>query len=225
MEEYRLAAKLKYEREEAIREQLEQEQLEKEALAQREYEIISKKKTQLDHAIQEWDELLKGWEQEPELTLHLLHSLFQSVIVICQEIDSTYYWKSRIEDLIYKVNEWLEVRKSSLEESRELSVIMNEMITKTGLEAEIVTMDTEHDEKVALEAQLAWQDELVEQFVEPIEFPLLNHQVLPIASLTQRTGLTVMGLRNLAKMHGLPSTGLKTDLCIRLERNGLIRLV
>ena len=221
MEDYRLAAKLKYEREEAIREQFEQEQLEKEALAQREYEIISQKKTQLDHAIQEWDELLKGWEKDQELTLHLLHSLFQSVIFICQEIDSVYYWKSRIEDLIYKVNEWLEIRKSSLEESRELSFMMREMITKTGLEAEIVTMDTEHDEKVALEAQLAWQDELVEQFVEPIEY----QPVLPVASLTQRTGLTVMGLRNLAKMHGLPSTGLKSDLCIRLERNGLIRLV
>jgi hypothetical protein len=112
-----------------------------------------------------------------------------------------------------------------LEESRELSIMMNEMITKTGLEAEIVTMDTEHDETVALQAQLAWQDEPLDfPMNEPLDFPLLN-QPIPTASLTQRTGLTVMGLRNLAKMHGLPSTGLKSDLCIRLERQGLIRLV
>jgi hypothetical protein len=239
MEEYRLAAQRKYldqkkideEREEA--EQKEKEIREKEA--EQWLEQDQKERETVTRALEEWDSILLSLHDDTMLSIYMLSSLLESTLPLFTERNMMEEWKTRVVHLIERLNSIQENRTSSTEDVKAMEGIMRHMISLTGVDVQIETMDTTQDEQFAM--QLAWEQE---QQWAPLQIEqehwmparevldrdaLEDENPLPVVSLTRRIGLTVPQLKELARQHGQKMTGTKEELSLRLSQAGWVRIL
>lgn len=242
MEEYRLAAQRKYldqmkieaEREEA--EQKEKERQEKEA--QQWLEQDQKERDTVAQALQEWDTILLSIHDDTMFSIYMLSSLLESNHALFTKRNVMEELKTRVVDLIERLNAIQENRTSTTEDVKAMERIMRHMISLTGVDVQIETMDTTQDEEFAM--QLAREQEIPEHQWLPLEDvqehwaparevldrdALEDENPLPFVSLTRRMGLTVPQLKELARQHGQKMTGTKEELSLRLSQAGWVRIL
>lgn len=213
---------------------VEEERTKADEEAQRFLEQQAQNKEYMIRVLEEWDTHYQSLAHDTLLTLHLMCTLMEPTVLLFKEMDNMSEWETRVVQVIHELNTLQEMRRSDMEEVRELEYVIKHMITLANIEVDIKLMDTTDDELVANQlAEQEWKQEL--DFLAPemntIPMPQLenDHMLyeteLPIVSLKRRIGLTLPQLKEMARFRGQKMTGSKEDLCIRLAQAGWVRIV
>ena len=200
MEEYREKARLRYKNEmNKIKEEEE-----------------NKKEIESDHdELVKWDEISESLENTTTKLALLLSILTEEFIEKLEKYDRLYEIQERVSNLVEKINDVCKKSESSLRETNEMYAIMKEIISVTKVEIPIQIMNTDDDEEVAKRLEQEIFDEVNED---------LFHEI-PIVSLSSnRVGLTLVEIRDLAKRYGIKKTG-KRELAIVLAGLNLVKIV
>ena len=200
MEEYREKARLRYKNEmNKIKEEEE-----------------NKKEIESDHdELVKWDEISESLENTTTKLALLLSILTEEFIEKLEKYDRLYEIQERVSNLVEKINDVCKKSESSLRETNEMYAIMKEIISVTKVEIPIQIMNTDDDEEVAKRLEQEIFDEVNED---------LFHEI-PIVSLSSnRVGLTLVEIRDLAKRYGIKKTG-KRELAIALAGLNLVKIV
>ena len=204
MEEYREKARLRYENEmNKIKEEEE-----------------NKKEIESDHAkiydeLVKWDEISESLENTTTKLALLLSILTEEFIEKLEKYDRLDEIQERVSNLVEKINDVCKKSESSLTQTNEMYAIMKEIISVTKVEIPIQIMNTDDDEEVAKRLEQEIFDEVNED---------LFHEI-PIVSLSSnRVGLTLVEIRDLAKRYGIKKTG-KRELAIALAGLNLVKIV
>lgn len=204
MEEYREKARLRYENE----------------INNIKAEEESKKEIERNHAeiydeLVKWDEISESLENTTTKLALLLSILKEEFIEKLEKYDRLDEIQERVSNLVEKINDVCKNSESSLRETNEMYAIMKEIISLTKVEIPIQIMNTDDDEKVAKRLEQEIFDEVKED---------LFHEI-PIVSLSSnRVGLTLVEIRDLAKRYGIKKTG-KRELAIALAGLNLVKIV
>ena len=200
MEEYREKARLRYKNEmNKIKEEEE-----------------NKKEIESDHdELVKWDEISESLENTTTKLALLLSILTEEFIEKLEKYDRLDEIQERVSNLVEKINDVCKKSESSLRETNEMYAIMKEIISVTKVEIPIQIMNTDDDEEVAKRLEQEIFDEVNED---------LFHEI-PIVSLSSnRVGLTLVEIRDLAKRYGIKKTG-KRELAIALAGLNLVKIV
>ena len=200
MEEYREKARLRYENE----------------INKIKAEEESKKEIERNHdELVKWDEISESLENTTTKLALLLSILKEEFIEKLEKYDRLDEIQERVSNLVEKINDVCKNSESSLRETNEMYAIMKEIISLTKVEIPIQIMNTDDDEKVAKRLEQEIFDEVKED---------LFHEI-PIVSLSSnRVGLTLVEIRDLAKRYGIKKTG-KRELAIALAGLNLVKIV
>ena len=233
MEEYRKEAqnKYKYEQDRIKKELHEREQQEPSTKC----EQYEREQHEIKHEFNEqwmvWTTLLE------EDTLHSLHALTTLVETIPMEQD---YIHERMVELVEQLNTIQETRTVDAVEARFIHEAVSKLVQLTKIDIEIHAMDTSQDEDYArnveqidIETHTMYtsQDEDYARNVEQIELEQYQDvserldQPLQLCSIDKRIGLTVLQMRDIARLYNIKITGNKRELCLALAHYGLVRLV
>lgn len=204
MEEYREKARLRYENE--INKIKEEEETKKE---------IERIHNEIYDDLKNWDEISESLENTTTKMALLLSILTEEFIEKLEKYDRLDEIQERVSNLVEKINDVCKKSESSLRETNEMYAIMKEIISMTKVEIPIQIMNTDDDEEVAKRLEQEIFDEVNED---------LFHEI-PIVSLSSnRVGLTLVEIRDLAKRYGIKKTG-KKELAIALAGLNLVKIV
>ena len=207
MEEYREKARLRYENE---MKKIKEEEENKREIERNHDELVK------------WDEISESLENTTTKLALLLSILTEEFIEKLEKYDRLYEIQERVSNLVEKINDVCKKSESSLRETNEMYAIMKEIISLTKVEIPIQIMNTDDDEKVAkrLEQEIFDQDVFEELKINEDIF-----YEIPIVSLSSnRVGLTLVEIRDLAKRYGIKKTG-KRELAIALAGLNLVKIV
>lgn len=200
MEEYREKARLRYENE---MKKIKEEEENKKEIESYHDELVK------------WDEISESLENTTTKLALLLSILTEEFIEKLEKYDRLYEIQERVSNLVEKINDVCKKSESSLRETNEMYAIMKEIISVTKVEIPIQIMNTDDDEEVAKRLEQEIFDEVKED---------LFHEI-PIVSLSSnRVGLTLVEIRDLAKRYGIKKTG-KRELAIALAGLNLVKIV
>ena len=200
MEEYREKARLRYENE---MKKIKEEEENKKEIESYHDELVK------------WDEISESLENTTTKLALLLSILTEEFIEKLEKYDRLYEIQERVSNLVEKINDVCKKSESSLRETNEMYAIMKEIISVTKVEIPIQIMNTDDDEEVAKRLEQEIFDEVKED---------LFHEI-PIVSLSSnRVGLTLVEIRDLAKRYGIKKTG-KKELAIALAGLNLVKIV
>ena len=205
MEEYREKARLRYENE--INKIKEEEE--------------NKKEIESDHAkiyeeLEKWDEISESLENMTTKLALLLSILTEEFIEKLEKYERLGEIQERVVRLVEKINEACKQSESSLIETNEMYAMMKEIISLTKVEIPIQIMNTDDDEEVAKRLEQDIFDEVTDE---------VKYEDIPIVSLSSnRVGLRLAELRDLAKRYGIKKTG-KKELAISLAGLNLVKIV
>jgi hypothetical protein len=204
MEEYREKARLRYENE--INKIKEEEETKKE---------IERIHSEIYDDLEKWDEISESLENMTTKLALLLSILTEEFIEKLEKYDRLDEIQERVSNLVEKINDVCKKSESSLRETNEMNAIMKEIISLTKVEIPIQIMNTDDDEEVAKRLEQEIFDEVKED---------LFHEI-PIVSLSSnRVGLTLVEIRDLAKRYGIKEKG-KKELAISLAGLNLVKIV
>ena len=140
-------------------------QLELEQIQERAREQEIERMNRIMQAHQEWDSTISSLINDPLLTMHLLSTLLESILIEYEDKDfdiEIQEWQTKVVGLIERVNE-MQASKTNrnLDEVRQIALIMEHICVMARVDMSIEQMDTSEDETAALQfAEKEWQQEL-----------------------------------------------------------------
>ena len=188
------------------------------------------------HRQQTLTTFLQQWKTSTPITeddIIELHDKLKLMIPLSESLERLSEIQSQVTSWIEEVNVIRELEPPSIEEIIRMTPVIKEIFLQCHMDVSIEMMDTskdmdmlqriqeQEDENYALEIARQLEQDQVEQ--DRVEQDLPTQ--LPICSLRQRIGLTVLKLRELAIQHNIPAYGSKTELAIRLMNRGLVQIV
>jgi hypothetical protein len=171
--------------------------------------------------LHQWDDIVQSFPI-PSYSIEFISLELQQHIHLFIKHEMKDELQKRALRLLNLINTQQEIRTSSAEEAREISIHTKDIFELCEVDVEIAIMDTSNDLRMAEQLQYDLHMELQDPLPEIMNIP---RPTIPICSLTKRVGLTVFQLRDMAKQYGLPSHGSKRDLCDRLEQAGLVQMI
>ena len=241
----------KYREEARLRHQRKQEQ-ERELEREREQQQQEEAKKEKDHStiyemLADWDRVVETINQDMILSLHLLYPILteekMDLVRRYERLDEIQERVVRLVNRLNDLNEKVE-KNTNLDEVREMSVMMQQIIVQSGVDITIQEMNTDGDADFCRELQ----DEEMKSFPS---FPVpsspysSSHEEYEdkemfassasssssvsskaFVSLSTTKGMRLQTLRALARSHGIDfdETESRRELAMRLASHGLIRI-
>lgn len=246
LKEYREEARLRYQRK--LDEEKEKAKKQEEEVQR---EIIEKEKIEKDHStiyemLADWDHVVQNMNQDMILSLHLLYTILtEEKMELVRNYDRLDEVQERVIRLVNRLNDLNEKENKNLDEVREMSAMMQQLIAQSGVDITIQEMDTDGD--------LDYCRQLQEEEMKEMNFPAFP--VLPVASfsvqpveekeeksassssssssvskafvsLSTTKGMRLQTLRALARSHEIvfDEKESRRELAIRLSTHGLVRI-
>lgn len=236
LQKYREEARLRYQRK-----QEEAKEFEKEIEREREKQREEEAKKERDHSsiyemLADWDRVVEMLNQDMILSLHLLYTILtEERMDLVRKYDRVDEVQDRVICLVNRLNELNEKveKNTNLDEVREMSVMMQQIIVQSGVDITIQEMNTDGDADFCRELQ---KEESFPSFHEEYEEKEMLLPLLPsssssssskaFVSLSTTKGMRLQTLRALARSHGIDfdEKESRRELAMRLASHGLVRI-
>lgn len=242
LQDYREAARLRYQRK-----QDEEREREKEKIKEREKQQEEENRKERDHSaiyemLADWDHVVENMNQDMILSLHLLYTILtEEKMELIRNYDRLDEVQERVIRLVNRLNDLNEKENKNLDEVREMSAMMQQLIAQSGVDITIQEMNTDGDADFCRQLQ----EEEMKEMNFPA-FPVASFSVQPVeekeekssssssssssskafVSLSTTKGMRLQTLRALARSHEIvfDEKENRRELAIRLASHGLVRI-
>lgn len=240
LQKYREEARLRYQRK-----QEEEREFEKEMEREREKQREEEAKKERDHSsiyemLADWDRVVEMLNQDMILSLHLLYTILtEERMDLVRKYDRMDEVQERVVRLVNRLNDLNEKveKNTNLDEVREISVMMQQIIAQSGVDITIQEMNTDGDADFCRELQneeekmsLPFPSFPYEEYEEKKEMLLpsssSSSSSKAFVSLSTTKGMRLQTLRALARSHEIDfdeKEG-RRELAMRLASHGLVRI-